>query len=371
MNLDRLRPFLVIAAISPLFLTISCKNKVSLTKSGYIINENNIELFKPEENHKDYIKLAKSTPLIATLLANGNRKFCSGVLVKPEENDPDKSPRVLSNFHCFAKTDKKKVILDQFLNEACINTSVYFDFNASDPDRAHKTSCLEGTLKGDFVSDLAVIKLSNPLPKDYPPLEFWDDDQIPEGKTATIIHYPDIKENFVKINNSKLELPAAAITETDCNIIGDFPKDEWSLDPVLAFSVKHNCDLIHGSSGSALIDRESKKILGINWGGIEITSKNQYSKNNAATKTTYIKAFLNGELESIKEQTRQEAYGADLVVRKNAKSKKVQRLLGQEVPESCGVISTNGGSKVAYLLYLLIFIPTLAVIARSAILMRR
>jgi len=367
MSFKYLRFNLILVIFSSVLLATGCKDKVSLTKSGYIISKNDIELFQPNDKHKEYLDISKSTPLISTLLNNGNRKFCSGALIGPDENDPLKRPRILTNFHCFAKVDKNKKIIDEFLDEACANTDIHFNFNISNSVDTLTAECTEGQLKGDFITDLAVFTLSENLPKEYVPLELWDEDSSIDGREAFILHHPDIKQNFRPIDGSKVNLPATAITETDCKVIGDFPKDEWPLDPVLAFSTKHDCDLIHGSSGSALIDKQSNKILGINWGGIEITFKNQHTKNNSATKATYIRSFLNNELESVKEKSKQERKAADLEKQKNATSNSTQKFLDKSPAASCGTLRSPYNNNALQLI-LLILVPFLAVLTRSAIL---
>src|SRR5690606_36021161 len=93
------------------------------------------------------------------------------------------------------------------------------------------------------------------------------------------------------------KLPAASITDNDCRTLGGFAVDEWNLDRTLPFSIKHTCDLLHGSSGSALVDIETEKILGVNWGGIKIQYGDKSETVNAATAAPYVIAFLTNKLE--------------------------------------------------------------------------
>ena len=66
---------------------------------------------------------------------------------------------------------------------------------------------------------------------------------------------------------------------------------------ILGFSIRHTCDQIDGSSGSALISREGGLLLGVNWGGIEMVEpgSDAPTKINVATSMNNVRVFLSGD----------------------------------------------------------------------------
>ena len=99
----------------------------------------------------------------------------------------------------------------------------------------------------------------------------WLNEGFPEMKAEgpTFITYELEQQGSVV----KLTLTQTSPLD-DCKVIGPFDVSEWDLDRTLPFSLRHTCDLIHGSSGSGLIDAKTGKVLGVNWGGIKIAIEN-------------------------------------------------------------------------------------------------
>lgn len=321
---------------------LSCKQIGKANRTGFVLGPTNDMLkLKPQNESAKIKSWFKSTVLISTeLIHEGKRKFCSGVLIGPEEGDGEDELRVLSNFHCFAQTNEEGDVNREFLPEACANTRVYFGFDQDSADSVQTVKCAEGTLIGDFTGDLSVFKLAESVPKGFKALEIWTEPEIPNNRKAAIIHHPDIKDRFTPISETNETLPAASITKDNCNTRGDFATDEWHLDHTLPYSVKHTCDLVHGSSGSPLIDYESGKILGVNWGGIEIKYKDEKKKINAATKGFYINAFLSGKLAPIKE--RSDRLARDAALKRDQKHRANGGKIGVEINDAlCGAIDSQ------------------------------
>ena len=262
--------------------------------SGYIIDNNNIIKLSTENQGQVGQQALKGSVMLATTLAGQKVKFCSGVLIAGNPN-----PLVLANHHCFAQTDEEGVTTEALIPEACSETYVYLGFSELTNYQPEKIKCKDNTLKTDFVGDLSVFELESIPTFEFTTLDFWDGDPAAIDRQAEIVHYPAAKESFRVPPNESVPLPTTAITYEDCVVKGPFEKPEWGLDPALPHGIRHTCDLIKGSSGSALIDRETQKILGINWGGIKLKTHNGSRVDNVATWVPYIKAFLEGKSESI------------------------------------------------------------------------
>ncbi len=312
------------------FILTSCKKKplFNISRTAYILGNNDIKVAKAE-NVKDVApEILNSTALIATWRKTGQVKFCSSIHIGPE-NDGENS-RLVMNHHCFAETSEEGKTQKELIEEACTETKVFFGFSEANNFETEVRGCTKGTLKTDPLGDIAVFTLDKPAPEGYPYLEFWDgDDNISERK-AVILHHPNIPENLKAPKDEDVKLPVAAITIDDCVTKGRFASTEWSYDPALAFSLKHTCDLKQGSSGSALIDLQTNKILGINWGGVRISYDNGVREDNAATMASYVQAFLSGETEEfIKDLYRISGSSADSL------------LLGNSVPSEDGTKNRN------------------------------
>ena len=282
-----------ILTLATLISTASCKPLANngSSRAGFIIGVDNILPLNAQSATKVPTNSMAAAVLIATTIENNSIKFCSGSLIEPGPGST--VSRILTNHHCFAKETNAGEVLPELRSQACEKTMIYFGFNEMTHYRATKIPCKIGSLRTDPIGDLAVFELASEPPPGIVPFTLWPDDYPPPGRKAYIIHHPDVAQNLHVPEGDKIALPAASITTDDCQTQGLFPEDQWPLDPVLRFSFKHTCDLIHGSSGSALIDRETNRILGVNWGGMKINFQRAQQIDNVSTKAGYVRSFLN------------------------------------------------------------------------------
>ncbi len=281
--------------------TIACKPLANISTTAFILG-NSDDIRKIEDHGEAEVPEAikNAAVLISTALTGGGRKLCSGTLVAPADNDTTQSPRVLTNHHCFANIDEHGDVKAEPLAEACVNTSVYLGFIAGNTKNATVLKCTQASLRSDVTGDLAVFTVTGTVPTQYKPLGVWPDADIAADRDAIVVHFPDVAQNYIAHGTPPIRLPVAAVTAANCQTSGDFPQSEWYLDSTLPFSLQHTCDLEHGSSGSALIDRDTLTILAVNWGGIKINYKTNSRITNAGTKADYVGAFLNGSTAEIR-----------------------------------------------------------------------
>ena len=272
----------------------SCKLKdrgVNLAP-GYILGpSNDISIFEKGDPRLTLYDFSASSVLVTTILADSKVKFCSGTLVPPAPNE--QLLRVLTNHHCFAESDQDAKARSTLLKEACVKTRIYLEFYKGSTKKSLSFECARGSLRTNFDMDLAVFTVKEPLPPKYRPLSIFQG-TIAElkGRPAMIVHYPDIARERDFPGEGGPPLPVAAYTHNDCRIGGAFAAEEAKLDRTLPFGIKHSCDLIHGSSGSALLDPQSGTVLGVNWGGIQINAGGGLDVNNVATAAPFVRAFL-------------------------------------------------------------------------------
>ena len=338
--------------ISAIFVQASCKRVAVKSTTGFILGTDQIQKIDSEDSDAKVVDLTKAAVVLATKLDSGRRKFCSGSLIKA--TDDSRKYRVLTNYHCFAETSDDGIVANGFIEEACKQTTVYFGFTFDKAGSVQERQCAEGSLSGDYRGDLAVFTLREDAPEGSNHLELWDKAEVPAERRAILVHHPDVEENYKEIAQSGVKLPAAATTNEDCKTLGNFTVDEWPLDQTLPFSLKHSCDLIHGSSGSALIDYATNKILGVNWGGIDIRFKEETTKVNAATKADYVIAFLEAKQEVIQKRT--ESLAADAEAERQEGQRKKKKLSAKDLTANlCGV--TGSGSHGNWLIFLLLLSP--------------
>ena len=278
-------------------ISSSCKPTKEISLAGYILGPTND--IAPASTHDDAEfnipnTVKNAAVLIATSIAGGKVKFCSGIIIASETKGS--YPRVLTNHHCFAKSDDRGMALEGLVKEACRDTTVYFGFVDKAKAPIKKVDCKPGSLRTHYASDLAIFALADDLPENTEPIKI-SAKAYAANREAYIIHYPDIPENLVIPPGETVQLPVASITDNDCATKGWFPEDEWKLDRALPYSIRHTCDLLHGSSGSALLDKSTHQLLGINWGGIKIKYANEVDSVNAATSVNYVSAFIDERLD--------------------------------------------------------------------------
>jgi hypothetical protein len=289
--------FMALAALG-FGVPLACKSKRLLETSttAYIIGPNDIKNLTEETKQKVPPQIIQAEVLLATRLASKKTKFCSGTLVDSETAGAPL--RILTNHHCFAETDAEGKSRKVLLREACTETKVYFGFESSVSSVAFESACVPGSLRTDYNGDLAVFQLTTRPPETHQPLKFYAGSDHGIGRLGLIVHHPDIEANAKLPPDGGVRLPTASVTLDDCKVIGLFDPSEWDLDRTLPYSLRHSCDLIHGSSGSALIDVESSTILGVNWGGIKISQGSDTRTENVATRADYAAAFLANDLDS-------------------------------------------------------------------------
>ncbi len=325
-------------------------------ESGYVVGPTNDIYNVGESGSEGAVQIKElsqeavnGTVLIATRLPDKRVKFCSGTLITADS--PEGGLRVLTNHHCFAETDADDKATRATLPEACTETQVYFGFFTGQTQSSTSVSCRAGSLRTNFEGDIAVFELASAPPEKYRPLALWDGEDAPEGRVAGIVHYPDTEENMASPPEGGPKLPTASVTVNDCRVTGLFAISEWDLDRTLPYSLRHTCDLIHGSSGSALIDLKTSTILGVNWGGIKISYDAGTRTDNVATRASYVAAFLAGTTGEMVKQAEGKRKDADLQAANKDEN------VGQKAKESvakarkaCGAVAGSVSTSLILLL---------------------
>jgi hypothetical protein len=277
-----------------------CKSSSEERKShaSYIIDDDNIRPLDAATAKGIDPKIIHASVLIVTVLNKQLIKFCSGVLIK---SATDNAVEVLTNHHCFADVNDQGVVNRLFNADACNETQVYFGYMLLNALKATKIACLKGSLISDPTGDIAKFRLESTPPLGTETLGLWTDPPPMEERRAVVIHYPNHKDEVPGATFSlNSNIPSASVTIDNCTTKGTFPKETWGVEQEIRLVLRHTCDLVHGSSGSALVDLETSKILGINWGGIKLQYPNHSSTDNVATNSLYVQAFLNGTLDAYK-----------------------------------------------------------------------
>jgi hypothetical protein len=195
--------------------------------------------------------------------------------------------------------------------------------------------------------DLAVFTLDGPIPPKYRPLPIYKGSSTSLAeKSVIVVHYPDVETSRKTPGAGIPALPVAAYTNNDCRISGPFTEQEVGLDRTLPFGLRHTCDLIHGSSGSALLDPVTGMIYGVNWGGIQINTGTGIRTDNVATGAPSVLAFLEGAAKEALLNKNNAETGGLTAIGKNGSSEVNQKGEDSGSRESdqskkgCGVISS-------------------------------
>jgi hypothetical protein len=293
------RSTLLLASLS-LTVLQGCQIPKEKQKShtSYIIGDDNIKPLDDQTASATTQMVMNSAVLIVTTMKKTTFKYCSGVLTK---GVADGGIQVLTNHHCFAQIGENGEVSRALDPDACNETNVYFGYTLSNSADAVKIPCLKNSLVTDPEGDIAMFHLETPPPIEATTLELWKDPIPEDERVAVVIHYPnhEIAEGTTALG-LKSVIPTASITSDNCITKGMFPRASWGLEPRIRFVLRHTCDLIHGSSGSALVDAKTSKILGINWGGIKMQDPENPSTDNVATTSLYVQAFLNHTLDEYK-----------------------------------------------------------------------
>lgn len=296
--IDAKRILLIFLLSLPLLTT--CKFKAKSSKQAYIIGSDDIELVSTENqrNHlapdsQDLHSLFMATPLILRKLENGSLKFCSGNMLSRSTqlnyNIPQGERLIVTNHHCFAdEQENGSAIL-----ASCADVLVLFGFSYENKAESFSIPCNAESLKLDSSMDLASFTIDDQdnLAKGLDIAEISKEESI--NLEAMIIHYPNIERNLSPHPQMTHLLPLAAMTQKNCKVTGLF--GARFAEEIFHFGISHECDLTHGSSGSALINTSNNQIIGINWGGVTYQDGGVEHQVNVATASNHLRDFLSNQ----------------------------------------------------------------------------
>jgi hypothetical protein len=344
----------------------ACKKKpFTISTDAFILgSKSNIYVVGSGNQSQINPQVLNASVLIATRLKPNEVKFCSGTLIASDQ--PGGNLRVLANHHCFAAIDDEGIATSVLLPQACVSTKVYLGFSAGQTRSSTVAECLPGSLRTSFEGDLSVFRLASAVPVQFQPLPIVDPNIQVAGRTAMIVHYPDVPEAMVEAPDGGPRLPLAQVTMDNCKVIGNFPIAHWQLDKSLPFSIKHTCDLTHGSSGSGLIDATTGQILGVNWGGIKINSQSGLETVNVATGANFVTAFLNYNTAKLEQSAATELAQASNEQSAKPKSSGVSLNTSGVMPKKsgCGVVASTAEQQAQWPLLAVIALPLMLLIPR-------
>jgi len=331
-------PIMVLTATA----MISCKQRsLGGSRTGFILGPVSqihpaSKASVPEFNHG----VLAASALVVTQISASELKYCSGTLIAPEQ--AGEFGRILTNHHCFAEEDSQGVTTAVLVPQACASTKVYFGFIKGQTESATVSHCRVGTLRTSFDGDIAVFKLDTALPPTYSPLALAADDLKPDGRDALIVHYPAIADQMAVPPGGGPKVPTAAVTASNCRVVSAFPIGQWEFDRTLPYGLKHTCDIIHGSSGSGLIDARTNQLLGVDWGGLKINNDGGVETINVATRVSYVRAFLTYKTEQVAATT------ASILAQNQVQAKpgssfgeRTQQVVAS-AGKGCGIVAASG-----------------------------
>lgn len=286
---------------------LSCKKNIQFNYSGFIIgNTYDIRPITKEDIISEDIihKAFYASVLIETKLKNKQRKLCSGVLGIIDNISMYSTPVIITNYHCFLSipSTQKDPILDNIIEEACYNTHVYFGIYKNNTDNITQLTCDPKTFIYSKEGDIALFQTKEPIPDQFKPIKITQSQNLLDytNKPIIIVHYSLANTQSMIATKNFGYLPYASLTFHNCQTLQLFPKRFWYAYLPIQHSVEHTCDIIEGSSGAGLINVNSKELIGINWGGIEIQVSNNLQNINGATRSDFILALLNNQIDAIK-----------------------------------------------------------------------
>lgn len=277
-----------------LLVLMACEvQRQPLSRRGNIIGDNEIVpvAVAQEAGQVDTAVLQRSLGAAALLVTAIGDKYrhCFGSLLPAAEGE--QQPRIITNRHCFAAARQ------QLPAKACARTSVYFNFSQPDAPLLGRR-CLLGSLRTHASADLAIFTLQRELPPQHRPFMLWKG-AIPAQREAFLLHYPHVIHSFSSparsvslLSGTRLYFPITAVSADDCVVKGRPKKGLWRLVP---FGLAHRCDMTKGSSGAALIDFKTGKLLGISWGGLKLQVGKITKKVNFAVSADFLRRFIDNE----------------------------------------------------------------------------
>ena len=271
--------------LSTLLINLSCAPENISSPLGVIVRKNDIiplsQLPRDLINLQVLEKTKRFTVLLVTLLASdGNEKkvkTCSGSLLRETSPSGVHEYKVLTNYHCFTveggeAEEMAGGAVETLTPETCVQTKVYVNFPATAGRETMVLSCRAGSFRGDPRLDLALFTVDGRLPADQPTAKLWQGGDIPLERTVFVLHYPNVSETFMqKLPDSNIKAPIKMVTVNDCYYKGRFNEQQQLGSYNVAYWVKHTCDLLSGSSGSALLDLVTGDILAVNRGAVHMT----------------------------------------------------------------------------------------------------
>ena len=278
---------------SLILLSCAITQRQSLSRRGNIIGANEIVpvAVAREAGQVDTAVLTHSLSAAALLVTatEGRYRHCFGSLLPAA--DGTQLLRIITNRHCFAAAR------EQLPASACTRTSAYFNFSQPDAPLLGRR-CLHGSLRTHDSADLAIFTLRRELPPQHRPFTLWKG-AIPVPREAFLLHYPHVIHNAAsparsvhRLLGTRLYFPIMAVSADGCVVKGRPKRGLWRLVP---FGTAHSCDMTKGSSGAALIDFDTGKLLGISWGGLKLQVGKITKKVNFAVSADFVRKFIDDE----------------------------------------------------------------------------
>ncbi len=275
-------------------LLLSCEApRQLLSRHGNIIGINEIVpvAVAKEAGQVDAAVLRRSlnAAVLLVIATKNEYKHCFGSLLPAAKGE--QQPRVVTNRHCFASARARLPAT------ACAHTSAYFNFSQPETPLLGRR-CARGSMRAHAGADLAIFKLQRKLPPSQQPLALWRG-TIPPQREAFLLHYPHVIHNLAAPARSVQQLPGTthyfpitAVSADGCVVQGRPKKGLWRLVP---FGMTHSCDMTRGSSGAALLDFTTGKLLGVSWGGLKLQIGNITQKINFAISADFLRKFIDNE----------------------------------------------------------------------------
>ena len=282
--------------LAVLFVTsVSCQRyRNPISRAGNIIDENDIVPVSVALESGQVSEQILNRSLRAVALVVTADKHCIGSLVRGSRTKGKRKRnnlRIITNQHCFVADGRRELH-----QGVCATTRVYFNFAQAEKPLS-LNGCKQGSLRSHFASDLVIFTLNKKLASIHRPFVLWGG-QVPAGREAFLLHYPNVIHNLSSPGRSVALLPSVrkyfpilAVSSEGCEVMGRPQQGLWSK---LPFGMAHSCDMTKGSDGAALIDLQTGRLLGISWGGLKIKLGEITQKINFSTSADFLRRFMAG-----------------------------------------------------------------------------
>lgn len=285
---------LIIVLTVFLLLAVSCQQqRKPLSRHGNIIGANEIVpvgfALEAGQVHAEIMHRSLAAAALLVTVVDNKYLHCFGSLLPAAREGSN--PRIITNRHCFTKSRQ------ELPTSACARTTVYFNFSQPDTELLGR-KCQRGSLRVHVGADLAIFTLHRKLPPQHRPFVLWEG-KVPPQREAFLLHYPHVIHNFASPARSVEHLPGTrsyfpitAVSADGCVIKGRPERGLWRLIP---FGMAHSCDMTKGSSGAALVDFETGKLLGVSWGGLKLQVADITRKINFAVSADFLRKFITNQ----------------------------------------------------------------------------